>query len=405
MRKTQKIKRYGNIYDKRRGAKKAVTVAAAVTAALLLALLGWILYEPVRDFILDEGEGEVSHPSSFASGVQDPSSSSSVSESLSETPPESSQTPSVQPPSDLSGEMRGIYVSAEAAQDAAVLQASLGTASSAGINTVVVEAKNAAGVVCFDTENAAALDAKAVSETAYSPSQTAALIRKQGMIPAARLYAFRDPLLSSAEKELAVTYGNSNTRWLDNSADQGGKSWLNPCSQEARQYLIDLSVELTRAGFDTILLDAVQFPSGVGLDKAGYGVNGNFSRSDVLKSFISDVTSAVEQAGGHVLVCVAADHIETEEENKALSRENVLLYGGSPEILAGERAVLMLSSNTDASARYALAKSLLPKTKWIASLPAYSSDGAAAAASDILAPLGISDGYLLYNPQGTYLFR
>lgn len=409
MKKNQKIKRYGNIYDKHGGLKKALAALGAAAVILLLALLGWILYTPVRDFFLDDGSGAPAPSSSVQESVSSPQEStaptessgspagteSSASESASSTP----ETPA--PVVTLDG-TRGVYLTAETALSPNVLRSAIDSAAAAGMNTVLVEAKNAAGTVLFTTSNSVAQEAKAVADRTYSAAETAKQIRDKGLTPAARVYAFRDPQASTV-KRLAVTYGNSATRWLDNTAEQGGKSWLNPCLAEARQYIIDLSVELVKSGFDTILLDGVQFPSGVGLELAGYGVSGNFSRKTVLADFIDEITSAVEQAGGHVLVTIPAANLSTEE-NKSLQKTNRLLYGESPEALAGEKAVLLLPAGDSAKQLFALAKTLSPTTDWIALVPAYSADGTAVAANDALTAAGISKEYLLYNPQGTYVF-
>jgi hypothetical protein len=408
MKRNQKFKRYGYIYAKRSGLRTVLTGVAVVAVVLALALLGWILYEPVRDFFLndDVDKPASSQPASSASAEAEPSSSSAPQESESSADSAAESADSEPAPVVSSdGQVRAIYVTAENATDLTNLKALLGSASSAGIDTVMVEAKTASGIVCFDTENDTAVTAKAVSETAYQASQVASAIRGQNMTPMARLYVFRDATASSAIRDIAVMYGNSTTRWFDNSVEQGGKTWLNPCSEGACQYAIDLATELVSAGFDTIVLDGVQFPSGVGLDSAGYGVSGSFSKQKVLSEFITKITDAVEKAGGHVMIAVPAENIQTDEENKTLAGTNQYLYGTSPEQLAGDRAVLLLPDNDSAKELYALAQSKKSDTEWIAYLPAYSADGTSISMGEALGSLGRSDHFVLYNPHSTYLFR
>jgi len=399
MRKGQKLKRYGNIYASPVRKTKRARNILGVVCLVLLVLAGWLIYPPVRDFLLAEDLEQQS------------SSSKPAEKEYSSTPPNQepsvvSSLPPVVAPVDkpsVDDYVSGIYLPASSAVSADYLEGQLKNAKAGKMNTVLIEAKDANGIVHFDTENNVALSAKAVADDAYSAAKVSQTIHDSNMLAAARIHAFRDPVASRSVKAMAVTYGNSETRWLDNSADLGGKSWLNPCSPKAQEYIISLAVELVDAGFDEIILDSVQFPSGVSLDKAGYGLNGSFSRRGILKDFIAEITKAVESAGGKVAVCIPADSIELENPSKALARANTSIYGGSPELIAPENGVLVFSEGNAYDEVLAKAKANAPETVWAVSIPNTAPDGTAVSVDK--SEFENTNGYFIYNPQGTYIFN
>lgn len=395
MRKGQKLKRYGNIYASPVRRTNRAKKALGIVCLVLLVLAGWIIYPPVRDFLLAEENTDVSRPAEKEN-----------SPTVSKNPAVVPSLPPVVDPIDkpsVNDYVSGIYLPASSAVSTEALAGQLKNAKAGDINTVLIEAKDANGIVHFDTENSVALSAKAVADDAYSAAEVAKTIHESNMLASARIHAFRDPASSRSVKAMAVTYGNSETRWLDNSADLGGKSWLNPCSPKAQEYIISLAVELTEAGFDEIVLDSVQFPSGVSLDKAGYGLSGSFSRRGILNDFIAEITKAVEGAGGKVIVCIPADSIELDNPSKALTKANTSIYGGSPELIAPENGMLVFSDETDIIKALEKAKANAPETGWTVSVPNTAPDGTAVSVDK--SEFENTSGYFIYNPQGTYIFN
>ena len=111
----------------------------------------------------------------------------------------------------------------------------------------------------------------------------------------ARVQCFRDPLAARRLGEgSAVCYQRPGTLWLDNSADKGGKPWANPYSETVQSYLTGLIGELTAMEIDSILLDSVQFPADMTLNKTYYigESESGVSRNDVLKNFVASAKQA-----------------------------------------------------------------------------------------------------------------
>lgn len=412
MKKRPKIKRYGNIYGRGARTGSLLMVVAMVMGLGLLAVVGWSLYTPIHDMIM--GLGQEPRPSSDAPL---PSAAPIPGE---EPPPDA--PPAVLPnPAGTQKEFRGLYAPPSAVADFSVLDGLIAAAKEAGLTAIMVDAKDATGSVLYRTEAARAVSARAVAENAYDAAAVAKRIADAGLTPVARIHAFRDNLMGRFDRDVAVGYYDTRTNWLDNSVALGGKAWLNPYSDGARTYIIDLAAELTALGFEQIVVDSVQFPSGVALDKAGYGPQAvGVGRADALKSFSQELEKAVAAAGGSMMLYYPANGVVGE---------NPMIYGGNAASLASEITVLGilptslpddLSLGGTVVARpgddYAAtvtavleyAATVTPENaRLIAMLQAYGADGALLPAGDLTrqaeaARAAGAAGYLFYNPQGNY---
>ncbi|MEG2203753.1 MAG: putative glycoside hydrolase [Oscillospiraceae bacterium] len=402
MKKGQKIRRYGNIYDRGPGSGSPLIAVAIFVGLLVFALIGWSIYTPLRNLILGD-ESSSGAPFSAPPPALDESA---------QPEPTSSEPAAVggsQPPqgSPLSAKVAGLYVPPSALEDEAALDALIASAKNAGMTALLVDAKDATGAVLFTTENERAIAGRTVAKNAFHAETVAKKISDAGLIPIARLHAFRDPRMANVERTMAVMYYDTNAIWLDNAPELGGNPWLNPYSDETQQYITDLAVELTRAGFGQIVLDSVQFPSGVGLEKAGFGAKAKAPRAEVLRSFLEQLDKAVRAAGGECLPSLPAQNVGAAEDGAG----NPMIYGGNPAALLGERAVLSLDVGpTSLRDGLLAAKTRAPDTQWIVLLPAYQEDGTPQTADALQKQLaqseqGQADGYLLYNPQGSYLLQ
>ena len=157
-------------------------------------------------------------------------------------------------------------------------------------------------------------------------------MKNAGISPIGRIYAFQDPLAAAANLDAAVHYQDSEWAWLDNSASLGGQPWLNPVSDYAQQYIMDLAREAAAAGVQQIVLDAVTFPVGYSLEMASYGRTlSDAEKSQVLADFIAAVDEAVHQADGESAVYLSAPTLLTGSTDQ---------YGSDPFLLTGSGVLL-----------------------------------------------------------------
>ena len=128
--------------------------------------------------------------------------------------------------------------------------------------------------------------AGSIEGASLDPALIASVLKENGLVPVAKLAAFRDPIAARADRNMAIGYTGQAYLWLDNKASAGGNPWLNPYSDAAVQFIGDLSGEVQSMGFDQVLLENVQFPSAQN-GKQDFGSTGGRDRSSQLAADIA----------------------------------------------------------------------------------------------------------------------
>lgn len=303
----KKIKRYGSIYKKRRRFSPW-KIALFVVLIAACFFVGFSIYDPVIDF-LQGGGANSSQPSSQPSPAPSSSNVSSDGSSSSSSEPITEQ-----------GTV-ALYLPAEILTDSSKLDAFIKTAQEKKANAVLIELKDETGVLYYQSAVEAAKTA--VSPHAVSLPEAVKKLSEGGLTPMGYLHAFKDATASRANVGMAVQYRTANGGlWLDNYANRGGKPWLNPNSESAREYISALCSEAAGSGIKQIVLDSVQFPTGVGLNLANYGANsGTLNKTEVLSGFLTNLEQKLQTVSAKVLLAVNYTDVLTGVTDP---------YGGSP---------------------------------------------------------------------------
>lgn len=289
--KRTKVKRYRrSFYSRETRIKKGIGIAVLVIAVLAAA---WVAAPHVLDWATHTWYTVVRNRDLSASGASSTASSAASSEAASSAA--SSEAASSEPAASsvaepeptpgtaiVAGSWSEVDVTALTSDDA--IRAAAQQAAAQGAAYAVVTLKDTAGTVYFPSQTAAGA-ANAAAQT-IDPARIAAIFKEEGLVPVAKLAAFRDPAGARAVRTMAIGYTNQAYLWLDNKASAGGNPWLNPYSQEAVQYIGDLIDELHTAGFDQILLENVQFPSAQN-GKQDFGNTNGVDRADQLTADIA----------------------------------------------------------------------------------------------------------------------
>ena len=384
-RKGTKIKRYGSIYG--RGNSSFIMLLIMATGVVAFGVAGWLLYTPVYNFIMGLG--------SDSPVAKDPS------VSVSQPSQDNSTVINDVPAVSKSNNMAALYIPAEKLYDSEYLVSTLDSAVDAGFNTVVTQAKDATGKVLYRSVSSIASASGVSAEKVYDASETAAVIKDKGLSPAVILHAFRDSLAPTARRDMAVHYYDTEIYWFDNSPELGGKPWLDPYSESARKYLLEIIEELAESGFETIFLDSVQFPSGVGLDKAGFADESGKSKADVLIEFIKEAEEIAKQAQCKIVLCSDADSMAPGAENK-----NDWLYGGDAANLYTENVLIHLEDDKTVWKNRIDVIDGVTDSKLMAMIPAYAPDGMLTSVNELVTTIDqtSAEGYMLYSPNGYYKF-
>ena len=167
------------------------------------------------------------------------------------------------------------------------------TLSAQSANTVLVDFKDASGQLCTAADGSTAAEIGAAAAPVTTAADTVARLKAGGYKIILRVYCFQDPVAAANLPGAAVTETDGVTVWLDDSARNGGNPWLNPYSETARTYLLQVINEAVAFGADMILLDGVSFPESRYIDRAVFPGEAEsiFSRNAILHDFIEQAAA------------------------------------------------------------------------------------------------------------------
>ncbi len=167
------------------------------------------------------------------------------------------------------------------------------TLSAQSANAVLVDFKDASGQLCTAADGSTAAEIGAAAAPVTTAADTVARLKAGGYKIILRVYCFQDPVAAANLPGAAVTEADGVTVWLDDSARNGGNPWLNPYSETARTYLLQVINEAVAFGADMILLDGVSFPESRYIDRAYFPGEAEsiFSRNAILHDFIEQAAA------------------------------------------------------------------------------------------------------------------
>lgn len=204
--------------------------------------------------------------------------------------------------------LRAFYLPASALQNRAALTATVEQAVAAGYTGVVMEMKDADGVLYFRSTTSRAMRVNNYADNALSITalqELFATVRTAGLQPIPLLHAFRDNAAARVLSDARITpSGNADWVWYDKNPADGGKAWLNPYADAAHLYIIDLARELRDAGAAAILLDSVQFPDQTSGADFGSEAAGGQSRGAELTDFIAETKQLLFNSCPVILGCI-----------------------------------------------------------------------------------------------------
>ncbi len=302
-------------------------------------------------------------------------------------------------------------------------------AKASGINLAIIDLKAEDGVVNYASKLTELQGTGIVKLGVPDASVAAKALSAAGITPAARICAFQDPLAPSAMHGTGVMYSGDHTiNWLDPT----GKRWLNPYNATAQKYITDLAVEAVSLGYKQVFIDSLTFPTIGSPDSSGYYGSNLPSKEEVIASFTASLKTQVNTAGGKLSVIMpgaaaigqAAPNMGQSQDIFSLSGDFIcpnlcpslftktgFSVGGTavtnPDLTPGNtvRVVaqyLKTQEGTKLSTALPIIQDYTNTSIGSGYYKTYTSDDVKAEIS-ALAGAGIN-GYILYNPTGTYDF-
>jgi hypothetical protein len=187
--------------------------------------------------------------------------------------------------------VKAFHVTSRKASDTASMGRIIALADRTEINAIVVAVKDDRGYVAYDSKCALALRYGTVKNIIGDVDSLLASMSEHGIMPIARIVAFKDSVLVAQRPDLAVQSTEGGV-WRD----YRGQAYLNPYNHEVWEYVLQVAEEAARRGFREIQFDYVRFPDGGDLSKAKYP--GQYcAKEDAIAGFLAFARPRLEALG------------------------------------------------------------------------------------------------------------
>lgn len=229
----------------------------------------------------------------------------------------------------LSGSMKALYMPSSLLSSRKELSAFIREIKRKDCNSVVIDFKTQSGKLVYSSQTGLARTGKCAIFDNETVKSALSLFESKGINVIARFFCFEDETASAAEPSFAVKYKDTQVLWHENLSEGTGKTWLNPYSSGACEYLLNLIGEISSMGVDGFLLESMSFPGG-DLSAAGFpGEKAESARAQTLLSFVQKAKQALPQ-GCFLLLSIDANSLTSE--NATSSYADSLLRSGADGI-------------------------------------------------------------------------
>ena len=254
--KGRKIKHTKRLYRVKKPLWKRVlksVIILVIVAGLIFA--GYSAAGPIIDFF-----SKIDDKSNSSSEAWKPNkdSVSSLADNNSKKD-DSSKNSSEPDDKDITTNKKSFNINNTSLNNITTLKQSISAAKQNGYTEAIVELKSATGILNYKSNNNIAIKAKAVKGT-LDIKTIFDTISEQGLKPVAKINVLNDNLAPKVDSKIGYVFEKGGYAWHDEDPAKGGKRWMSPFSEETKEYLKDLTNEITTAGFSEIVLTGLIFP-------------------------------------------------------------------------------------------------------------------------------------------------
>lgn len=233
-------------------------------------------------------------PAAWREGHEPPGAASNQAEAP--APSEaSSETPSVatgpRPPADV---IRAIYLTSWSAATPSRLNHAIRLIRDTELNAVVIDVKDYAGKVLFETSHPLIAHLRSVEPRLGNLMRLVDRLHENGIYVIVRIAVFQDQHLLKVRPDLAIRTADGRI-WRDRM----GLGWVDPASQDVWKYVVEIGREAAAAGVDELNFDYIRFPSDGRMTDIRYPVfdERTQTRRQAIQSFFAYLTAQLRSAG------------------------------------------------------------------------------------------------------------
>ena len=155
---------------------------------------------------------------------------------------------------DKHGGVRGIYLNGYHMTNSSKLEIINNILDNTNVNSLVIDVKTDNGHILFDSVNELALEMSNV-RSKYNNEILSTLKDKNDLYLIGRVVVFQDPLFAKHYPNEAVFDSYKKEIY-----SQDGQYFIDPGSEKARNYVINIAKEACELGFDEIQFDYIRYP-------------------------------------------------------------------------------------------------------------------------------------------------
>ena len=155
---------------------------------------------------------------------------------------------------DKHGGVRGIYLNGYHMTNSSKLEIINNILDNTNVNSLVIDVKTDNGHILFDSVNELALEMSNV-RSKYNNEILSTLKDKNDLYLIGRVVVFQDPLFAKNYPNEAVFDSYKKEIY-----SQDGQYFIDPGSEKARNYVINIAKEACELGFDEIQFDYIRYP-------------------------------------------------------------------------------------------------------------------------------------------------
>lgn len=184
-------------------------------------------------------------------------------------------------------------------------------AKSFGANAVIIDVKDDLGMVTFD------MDVPMIEKAPHCMSNISEKInelKKNGIYTIARIVAFKDRV----RNDLSIK-SRDGSIYIDKEKNQ----WLDPYNHKVWEYLIKISEESVKVGFNEIQFDYLRFSSYLKNDYDNSEINPS-QRCKIILQFLKCACSVINKMGANVSVDVFGCIVEGATDTSASKNSSIL---------------------------------------------------------------------------------
>ncbi len=178
-------------------------------------------------------------------------------------------------------QVKGIYISSWVAGTKDWRDDLIKFVSGSELNSVIIDVKDYSGKISFKPLDQNLLAMNSYENRIPDIDELIKKLHNENIYVIARISVFQDGFLAQSNPRLAVKSKKGGI-WKDNKA----VAWLDPANPEVWDYVIKISKEAEKRGFDEVNFDYIRFPSDGKLENMKFDFwDGKTTKSEVIKSF------------------------------------------------------------------------------------------------------------------------